>query len=165
MRDTVDQFKKRYGAKVMAYEYLITNEDTWMGFVSAMCDLREETDKPLKIKVTASGKRSLSQNAFQHVIYGEISKYLVSKGRNDWTPAYTKENLKNNFLGWEEKEYIDVKTGVKSYRSVLRSTSKLDKGESYLFTTAILEWSESIGCKIRIPEDSEYMKLKRTQTE
>jgi hypothetical protein len=148
----------------MAYEFLIPpTEDGWLSFVSQMTDIRDGSDNTLKVKVTSTGKRSLSQNAFQHVIYQEISKYLISKGRSEWTPEFTKKNLKNKFLGWVDDEFIDVKTGCKSVQSVLRSTSKLDKGESFHFTTAILDWAESIGCFIKIPESCEYRQLQEQQ--
>lgn len=101
-------------------------------------------------------KRSLSQNAFQHVIYDDISKYLISKGRKDWTPEYTKENMKNNFLGWEQKGFIDVSTGEITTSMVLKETSKLDVGESCDYTTKLLDFAQSIGCNIKIPVACDY---------
>ena len=101
-------------------------------------------------------KRSLSQNAFQHVIYDDISKYLISKGRKDWTPEYTKENMKNNFLGWEQKGFINVSTGEITTSMVLKETSKLDVGESCDYTTKLLDFAQSIGCTIKIPAVCDY---------
>lgn len=101
-------------------------------------------------------KRSLSQNAFQHVIYDDISKYLISKGRKDWCPKYTKRNMKNNFLGWERTEYTDVKTGEITTREELISTSGLDVGVACDYITKILDFAQSIGCNIKIPASCDY---------
>ena len=100
-----------------------------------------------------------------HVVFTEVSSYLISRGRTEWTPEFVKEQLKNKFLGWEEKEFIDVKTGEKTTKSVLVKTSTLDKGDAYQFTTEILDWAESIGCQIKIPANCEYMDLRREQLE
>lgn len=104
-------------------------------------------------------KRSLSQNAFQHVIYEDISAYLMSKGRTDCTAEWVKEMLKNKFLGWTEKEFVDVVTGERKMREVLRSTAGLDVGASYHYTTEIIDWAQSIGCEIKIPARCEYREM------
>jgi hypothetical protein len=149
----------------MASEFLITSPDDLIQVSSFVHDHFGESNNALKIVIKNAGRRSLSQNAFQHMIYGEISKYLISKGRTDWTPEFTKENLKNKFLGWIDKEYVDIVSGQKLVKSVLRKTSTLDKGESFHFTTAILDWSDSIGCYIKIPDDCEYRKLQEQQNQ
>jgi hypothetical protein len=109
--------------------------------------------------------RSLSQNALQHAIYDDVSKYLMSKGRADCTPEWIKDMLKNKFLGWVDREFTDVKSGEKTIHQVLRSTAALDKGESFTYTTAILEWASSIGCEIRLPAKCEYRELMDMQKE
>ena len=120
--------------------------------------------KVLRVQVSEwREKRSLSQNALQHVIYSDISKYLISKGRKDWTPEYTKKQLKNKFLGWVNEEYIDIETGERTIKSVLKPTAGLDKGDAYHYTTQIIEWAESIGCEIRIPAKCEYRELMERQ--
>lgn len=103
--------------------------------------------------------RSLSQNAFQHVIYGEISKYLIKKGRTDWSNTKVKFEMKNNFLGWVDTECTNVSTGEVTTRQVLKSTSGLDAGEACDYITKLLGFANNIGCSIRIPADSEYQKL------
>ncbi len=143
-------------------EFFVSNDDSWLACVSHCQDMLEE-GKTIKVTVKNARKRSLSQNAFQHVIYTEVSKYLVSKGRESWTPEYTKLQLKNKFLGWQEEEYVDVVTGEVTIRETLRHTAGLSKGESFDFTTQIIDWAESIGCPIKIPDDSEYMNLYREQ--
>ncbi len=108
-------------------------------------------------------KRSLSQNSFQHVIYNEISVFLVSKGRTDWCPKFTKKNMKNNFLGWEITEYTNVKTGEVTKKEELISTSNLDVGVACDYITKLLDWAQSIGCYIKIPADCEYKQLLEQQ--
>lgn len=109
--------------------------------------------------------RSLSQNSFQHVIYGEISKYLISKGRDDWTPAVVKRNMKNNFLGWEAIEYTDITNGEVTIRSELLSTSKLDAGVACDYITKLLDWAQTIGCEIKIPNKCDYRDYLNLQDE
>jgi len=109
--------------------------------------------------------RSLSQNAFQHVIYDDISKYLISKGRKDWGPKFTKKNMKNNFLGWELTEYTDVKTGEVTTREELISTSGLDVGVACDYITKLLDFAQSIGCDIKIPAHCDYRDYLNKQDE
>lgn len=109
--------------------------------------------------------RSLSQNAFQHVIYEDISRYLVSKGRTDCTPEWVKDAVKNKFLGWVDKEFVDITTGQRTMRQVLRATSDLDVGESIHYTDQLLEWASSIGCEIKIPAKCEYRDYKEVQNQ
>lgn len=153
---------KRASYQMASEIYIGTTPSEWEKLLD-WCQEMLADGKPKKFRCTNTQRRSLDQNAFQHVIYTEISKYLISKGRTDWTPKYTKRNLKNKFLGWELEEYVDIETGEKTSREALRSTAALDKGDAYLFTTAILEWAESIGCEIKIPSDSEYMKQREEQ--
>lgn len=120
--------------------------------------------KTLKVEVSEwREKRSLSQNALQHVLYSDISKYLIANGRTEWTPEKVKESLKSKYLGWIDKEFTDVETGEVVTRSVLRPTSKLDKGEACHYTTQIIDWAESIGCEVRIPAKCEYREMMERQ--
>lgn len=162
---SIKGFTEKYGATVMAFEKLVTSPEGLHEISSYVCDHFDNGGGALKIKITNSGKRSLSQNAFQHVIYGEISRYLISKGRNEWTPDFVKKNLKNKFLGWKQEPFVDIKTGERRDIWTLRKTSELDKGESMNYTTQILDWAESIGCQIRIPEDSEYFQSMQQQNQ
>lgn len=66
-------------------------------------------------------KRSLSQNSLSHVWYKEISDYLIKSGRTDATPAWVKRNLKKTYLGYEEVEYTDFVTGIKTIELELRT--------------------------------------------
>ena len=101
-------------------------------------------------------KRSNDQNSFQHAIYSEISKYLISKGRTDWDLEKTKFEMKNNFLGWEDVECVNVLTGEVTKKEVLKSTSGLDVGVACDYITKLLDFSQSFGCTIKIPADCEY---------
>jgi len=107
--------------------------------------------------------RSLSQNAFQHVIYEEISQYLISRGRKDCSPEWVKDMLKNKFLGWVDKEFVDIKTGEITIHQVLRSTKGLDIGEANHYIDQILAWSADIGCDIKIPTMCDYRHYKEAQ--
>ena len=147
----------------MAFEKIVTSVDDLHEIGGYAHDHFEQGGGALKVRITNSGKRSLSQNAFQHVCYQEISKYLVAKGRSEWTPEFVKKNLKNKFLGWKIETFVDVKTGERRDIWTLKSSSKLDKGKAMNYITQILDWAESIGCHIRIPEDSEYMRLMQSQ--
>ncbi len=161
--NAIDELRERYGGVLMAFEKLVTSVDDLHEISGYAHDHFEQGGVALKVRITNSGKRSLSQNSFQHVCYQEISKYLVAKGRSEWTPEFVKKNLKNKMLGWKAETFIDVKTGERRDIWTLKSSSKLDKGEAMNYITEILDWAESIGCHIRIPEDSEYMKLMQSQ--
>ena len=161
--NAIDELRERYGAILMAYEKLVISVDDLHEISGYAHDHFEQGGGALKVRITNSGKRSLSQNSFQHVCYQEISKYLVAKGRDEWTPEFVKKNLKNKILGWQTEIFVDVKTGERREIWTLKSSSKLDKGEAMNYITQVLDWAESIGCHIRIPEDSEYMKLMQSQ--
>jgi len=127
----------------------------------------------LKLAIPAQGwritytpwreKRSLSQNSFMHVIYRDISNYLISKGRSEWTPGKVKLMLKNKYLGWTEVEFTDVVTGQVTTREVLKSSSALDVGAANHFITEIIEWAASIGIEIKVPAECEYRDVLNTQ--
>ena len=110
-------------------------------------------------------KRSLSQNSFQHVIYKEISVYLISKGRTDWTEKKTKFEMKNNFLGWELTECTNVQTGEITIKETLIETSGLDVGTSGDYTTKLLDFAQNIGCTIKIPAQCDYRDYLNVQDE
>ena len=145
----------------MAKEFLLTGVDDLHGVSGWVNDHFEDGGKLLKMTITESGKRSLSQNAFQHVCYQEISKFLISNGRKDCNPDWVKEMLKNSFLGWTQESFTDVVTGKVMQRDVLRKTSALDKGEALEYTQNLLDWALNIGLMIKVPEKSDHMKHMR----
>lgn len=107
--------------------------------------------------------RSLSQNALAHMWLDEISAYLIKRGKSFATPEWVKDALKHSYLGYEEREMTDVITGEKTMIRSLRHTSDLDTGEMHFFLTQVEGWALNIGCRLTIPEDSEYAQLRAKQ--
>ena len=135
-------------------------------FIQEVTKLLQSTNKTYRVTIKEwRENRSLSQNALQHVIYETVSKYLISKGRVEWTEEKVKQSLKSKFLGWEQTEFVDVVTGEITVKETLMETSKLDVGEAFHYTTQIIEWSESIGCEIKIPAKCEYRELMEMQND
>lgn len=108
-------------------------------------------------------KRSLSQNSLSHVWYEEISDYLIKSGRTDATPAWVKRNLKKTFLGYEEVEYTDFVTGIKTIELELRHTSDLDTGDMHHFMCQVEGWCAQFGLVLTIPQSSEFQVLRDKQ--
>ena len=57
----------------------------------------------------------------------------------------------------------DIDTGEILIKSTLVETSKLDVGDSFNYTTNLLDWAEQIGCYIEIPLCCEYRELMERQ--
>ena len=130
-------------------------------FTSELSKLLTVKGKALRVNVVEwRDKRSLSQNALFHVWVGELSEFLIKRGRKDASKEFCKDLLKHTFLGYEEKEMTDAVTGDKTVISSLKHTSKLDTGEMTWFMNLCYQWCLEIGLMLTIPEDSEYMKLK-----
>lgn len=108
-------------------------------------------------------KRSLSQNALSHMWYTEISDYLIKSGRTDATPAWVKRNLKKTYLGYEEVEYTDFVTGIKTIELELRHTSDLDTGDMHHFMCQVEGWCAQFGLVLTIPKSSEFQVLRDKQ--
>ena len=139
---------------------LIHNQNELIALVSG---LSSSGEYPIKIDYKVGVNRTISQNALSHVIYSDIAKYLISKGRADWDASMVKKSLKNKFLGWSKESYTDILTGEITEREVLRHTADLDKGEMTFYITQVIEWAESIGCQIKIPATCEYRNLMEIQ--
>ncbi len=73
--------------------------------------------------------------------------------------------LKHTFLGYEVVDMVDVTTQLTERVRTLRKTSKLDMGEMFHFMEQVERWAVGINCFVTIPDNSEYMKLKRKQDE
>ncbi len=108
-------------------------------------------------------KRSLSQNSLSHVWYKEISDYLIKSGCTDATPAWVKRNLKKTYLGYEEVEYTDFVTGIKTIELELRHTSDLDTGDMHHFMCQVEGWCAQFGLVLTIPQSSEFQVLRDKQ--
>ena len=137
-----------------------------LGFFIAELTKMITTNDGKAWRVTVKGwreSRSLSQNALQHVIYADLSRYLILKGRKEWTEKKAKFEMKSNFLGWENTECINVHTGEVIVKETLRSTSGLDVGDAFHYTTQVIEFARHVGCEIRIPAKCEYNDLIKQQ--
>ncbi|EPL4467520.1 YbcN family protein [Proteus mirabilis] len=123
------------------------------------------TNQPHRIIIKPwKNKRSLSQNSLSHLWYDEISKYLCKNGIKH-TKESVKDMMKHTFLGYEEVEMINAVTGDIELIKQLRKTSDLDTGDMYFYMEQIERWAVGINCFVTIPDNSEYMKLKRKQDE
>jgi len=105
-------------------------------------------------------KRSLNQNALSHMWYSEISDWLIRRGKNFASPEWVKDAMKHTYLGYVEREMVDVVTGETTVIRSLRHTSDLDTGDMHSYLTQVEGWALSLGCKLTVPADSEYMNLK-----
>lgn len=108
-------------------------------------------------------KRSLNQNALSHMWYSEISDWLIRRGKDFASPEWVKDAMKHTYLGYVEREMVDVVTGQTTAIRSLRHTSDLDTGDMHFYLTQVEDWALSLGCKLTMPADSEYMKLKEKQ--
>lgn len=114
---------------------------------------------PVSVQLKSHTKRSLSQNALAHAWFGELSRWLISKGKDFATPEWTKSAMKATFLGYVEVVDTDVITGKKTSRQELRHTSSLDTGEMNLFMDMVYGWALDRGVMLTIPDNSEYRQL------
>ncbi|WP_273761559.1 recombination protein NinB [Aeromonas hydrophila] len=110
-------------------------------------------------------KRSLSQNALLHLWMDEISDFLIRHGRIQATPEWVKDAMKHSFLGYIETERINVITGERITVSELKHTSSLDTGEMHYFLSHVEVWAVNINCRLTIPDNCEYRKLKEIQND
>jgi len=108
-------------------------------------------------------KRSLSQNALSHLWYAELSAWLIKRGKPFASPEWVKDAMKHTYLGYEEREMVDVVTGTKTTISTLKHTADLDIGDMHFYLTQVEGWALNLGCRLTVPDDSEYMKLKEKQ--
>ena len=114
---------------------------------------------PVSVQIKSHTKRSLSQNALAHKWFGELSAWLISKGKDFATPEWVKCAMKSTFLGYVEVVDTDVVTGKKTSRQELRHTSSLDTGEMKLFMDMVYGWALDRGMMLTIPDNSEYKQL------
>ena len=118
---------------------------------------------PVSVQLKSSTKRSLSQNALAHKWFGELSAWLISKGKDFATPEWVKAAMKSTFLGYVEVVDTDVITGKKTSRQELRHTSSLDTGEMKLFMDMVYHWALDRGMMLTIPDGCEYQKLTKQE--
>ena len=114
---------------------------------------------PVSVQLKSHTRRSIPQNATAHMWFGELSRWLVSKGKDFATPEWVKAAMKSTFLGYVEVIDTDVVTGKKTSRQELRHTSSLDTGEMKLFMDMVYHWALDRGVMLTIPDGCEYQKL------
>lgn len=114
---------------------------------------------PVSVQLKSHTKRSIPQNATAHMWFGELSRWLISKGKDFATPEWVKAAMKSTFLGYVEVVDTDVITGKKTSRQELRHTSSLDTGEMKLFMDMVYHWALDRGVMLTIPDGCEYQKL------
>jgi len=120
--------------------------------------------KPYRVKISEwHDKRSLPQNSPQHIWYAELSVYIIKRGKSFASPEWVKDALKHTYLGYEEREMVDVVTGEKTVMLSLRHTADLDTGEMHFYLNQVEEWVLNIGCRLTVPADSQYNQLKNKQ--
>ncbi|CDG89637.1 YbcN family protein [Xenorhabdus bovienii] len=145
----------------MEYDFLFhesTKQAAWQQLKSVLA-----TNQPHRIIIKPwKNTRSPSQNATAHMWFGEISRFLKSNGAK-FSPDEVKEMMKHTFLGYEVVERVDARTQEPERVRTLRQTSKLDTGEMFRFMEQVEQWAAGMGYFVTIPDDSEYMKLKRRQ--
>jgi len=126
--------------------------------------IAQSSNKPYRLTVKLwRESRSINQNNLFHKWVGELSKYLIAGGRADSSPKFCKNLLKHTFLGYEQVERVNAKTGERVVIESLKHTSDCDTGEMTHFMNKCYEWCVSIGLLLTIPEDSEYAKLMERQ--
>jgi hypothetical protein len=118
---------------------------------------------PVSVQLKSHTKRSIPQNATAHMWFGELSRWLISKGKDFATPEWVKEAMKSTFLGYVEVIDTDVITGKKTSRQELRRTSSLDTGEMKLFMDMVYHWALDRGMMLTIPDGCEYQKLTKQE--
>lgn len=144
---------------------IILNDKNLDKVIEKIIDLCKNNNSYKLIIKESKHSRSINQNKLSHMWYAELSNYLISAGREFATPEWVKLAMKNTFLGYERKTYINVVTGSKKTVEQLKKTSELQTNEMHHYLTQIESWAVNIGCLLTIPDDSEYMKLKDIQNE
>ncbi len=145
-------------------QMVIQQKSDLEAFISAALSL--PLDKPLVAELKPhKRKRSLDQNALYWMWLTELSRYLQSRGREFATKEWCHDAMRHSFLGYERKELIDVTTGEVQARQTLRSTTSLSTGAFTFYLEQIEAWALNIGCLLPVPENCEYMQLKREQNQ
>ena len=110
----------------------------------------------IKLEWSAGSNRSLSQNGLYWMWMAELAESFNkrTKGGAEWSKDDMHDLMRHKFLGYEEK-----KIGSTELKPLLRSTTKLDKGEMHHYMTQVDVWASEVNVFLSHPEDSEYAKL------
>lgn len=155
---SIKQLTESYGAKIMAYEQLITSPEGLHEVSGYVCDHFENGGGPLKFKITNSGKRSLSQNATMWMWLTEIAQQTKQKGYGD----YSSEDM---HIYFKDKFCVDKSLTIGKTTIRVKSTRKLDKGEMTFYMNQIHQWAVNAGFRLSMPEDSEYYQAMQQQNQ
>jgi hypothetical protein len=100
-------------------------------------------------------KRSLSQNAYLHVLFSIFSKELIAlTGDKMYTPTLMKDLCKGKFL---KRDVVNPETG-EILGEIIRETSSLNKSEMADFIDDIHRWSVQT-FNIVLPLPGEQMEI------
>ncbi|AOQ26683.1 hypothetical protein [Vibrio phage 2E1] len=154
----IDELKQRYRGELMAFEKLVTSVEDLHEISGYAHDHFEQGGGALKVRITNSGKRSLSQNALLWMWLTEIAQQTKQKGYGDYNSEDMHEYFKDRFC--VDKPLTIGKTTIQ-----VKSTKKLDKGEMTFYMNQIHQWAVNAGFRLSMPEDSEYAKLNMSQQE
>lgn len=120
--------------------------------------------KKYRIKFTEwRDQRSIPQNSLQHMWYAELSVYLIRRGKSFASPEWVKDAMKHTYLGYETREMVNVNTGERTLVQTLRHTADLDTGDMHHYLVQVEQWALNIGCRLTVPNDSEYNQLRQKQ--
>ena len=154
--NAIDELRERYGGVLMAYEKIVTNTNGLHEISGYTHDHFDNGGGPLKVRITNSGRRSLSQNALMWKWLTEIAEQTKQKGYGDYDSEDMHEYFKDKFC-------IDKPLTIGKTTIQVKSTKKLDKGEMTFYMNQIHQWAVNAGFRLSMPGDSEYMELMQSQ--
>ncbi|AUR90517.1 hypothetical protein NVP1144O_69 [Vibrio phage 1.144.O._10N.286.45.B3] len=154
--NAIDELRERYGGVLMAFEKIVTNTNGLHEISGYAHDHFEQGGGALKVRITNSGKRSLSQNNLYWRWLTEIAQQTKEKGYGDYDSEDMHEYYKDRYC--PDKSLTIGKTTIQ-----VKSTKKLDKGEMTFYMNQIHQWAVNAGFRLSMPEDSEYMKAMQSQ--
>ncbi len=145
----------------MASEFILhKTEASWLATIASLYDLHEEAGGDLKLVVTNTSKRSLSQNSLYWKWLGEVSSQLKVRIKQSHDTDTLHEYMKLQFCPCKE-----VMIGSNSKPISIRSTKRLSKGEMHHYLTLIEQWAVERGFALTIPGDCEYVQLREVQNQ
>jgi hypothetical protein len=116
----------------------------------------------IKLEWSAGSNRSISQNGLYWMWMADLAMSFNnrSKDGSEWSKDDMHDLMRHKFLGYENKTI-----GSTELQPLLKSTTKLDKGEMHHYMTQIDVWAQEVGVYLAHPDDSEYMKLEARQND
>ena len=154
--NAIDELRELYRAVLMGFEKLVTSVDDLHEISGYAHDHFEQGGGALKVRITNSGKRSLSQNALMWKWLTEIAQQTKDKGYGD----YDSEDM---HIYFKDKFCVDKPLTIGKTTIQVKSTKKMEKGEMTFYMNQIHQWAVNAGFRLSMPEDSEYMKLMQSQ--